>query len=348
MPEPSPLGLPLDALYADWARQTPQELGYANRPSDQSPQQWQQQLRTRLLDLLAIQGRPDAPPDIRFLDDEPQDGYRRRRGYMVARDGLAVPLLLLEPDPLPDRPMGVCLAVHGHGPGKVIPAGIAETDHARELIDSGQRDYGVQAVRAGYLTLIPDLRGFGELVLREDQASSGRGGCTQLAMRSIQLGRPLMGQRVSDLMQLLDWALARDDVDPARTAITGNSGGGMMSLFTAAVDERIAACVPSCYFSTFAGSILAMFHCPCNFVPGLSPVAEMADLGGLLAPRPMLVVAGTLDPLFPIEDVRQGFAELKAIYEDFDAADRLELYEGPGAHRYYASRVWSFLQDKLA
>lgn len=76
---------------------------------------------------------------------------------MLAEDGLAVPLYVLEPDP-PDAKLSVCIAAHGHGPGKIIPGGIARDEAARHLIESGERDYGLQAVCRGYQTMIPDLR----------------------------------------------------------------------------------------------------------------------------------------------------------------------------------------------
>lgn len=186
----------------------------------------------------------------------------------------------------------------------------------------------------------------GELTLAQD-INDERNGCWQLASRSVQLGRPLLGQRVSDAMQLLDWALARKDIDRRKVVMTGNSGGGTMTLFTSAVDKRITASAPSCYFSTFAGSIMAMWHCPCNFVPGLQPVAEMSDIAGLFAPKPMLIIAGTKDTIFPIDAVREGFSNLKKIYAAAGAADNVELYEGPGGHRYYKARVWDFFREKL-
>ena len=121
-----------------------------------------------------------------------------------------------------------------------------------------------------------------------------------------------------------------------------------MTLFSSAVDSRITACAPSCYFSTFAGSILAMGHCACNSVPGLLQAAEMPDIGGLIAPRPVLIIAGVKDTIFPIDAVREGFTALKRIYTDAGAADRLELFEGDEGHRYYAKRVWDFFSEKLA
>jgi dienelactone hydrolase len=328
------------------ARSTQQSHAYPRKPKPQSVAAWQRRLRRKLLDLLAIDGKPKRSPQVRFVETVPQEAYVRRRGYMRGADDLAVPFFLLEPDPKPKGKLPVCLAIHGHGPGKVIPAGVALDEHSRELIEGGERDYGVQAARRGYLTLIPDLRGFGELMLREDVAA-GRAGCWQPANRAFHLGRPLPGQRVSDVMQLIDWALARRDTDRRRVVITGNSGGGMLTVFAAAADTRITAAAPSCYFSTFADSILAMWHCPCNFVPGLQQVAEMSDLAGLIAPRPMLVIAGTTDTIFPIDAVRRGYTNLSRVYKEAGAAEKLELYEGPGGHRYYAARVWDFFAEKL-
>ena len=121
----------------------------------------------------------------------------------------------------------------------------------------------------------------------------------------------------------------------------------MMTLFTSAVDSRITACAPSCYFSSFAESILAIHHCECNFVPGLQPVAEMSDLAGLVAPRPMLIVAGTKDPIFPIGAARKSFAAARKIYAAAGERNNLELFEGRGGHRYYGQRVWDFFREKL-
>jgi len=340
------LGISSDTLFERMVRQAKQSHGFANRGKTESFAAWQRRLHRKLLELLAIDGEPKKAPPVRFVQREDCDGYIRRRGYMVAHDELAVPFYLLEPDPKPAGRMGVCIAAHGHGPGKTLPVGIATNDHDRELIEAGERDYAVQAVREGYLAISPDFRGFGELVLAQDVAD-GRGGCLQQVLRAMQLGKPLLGQRVSDVMQLLDWALARKDVDRRRVVMTGNSGGGTMTMFASAVDKRITAAAPSCYFSSFAGSIMAMHHCACNFVPDLQNVAEMSDLAGLIAPRPLLVIAGTQDGIFPIDAVRQGYREAAKIYAAAGAAENLELFEGAGGHRYYAARPWEFFREKL-
>ena len=109
----------------------------------------------------------------------------------------------------------------------------------------------------------------------------------------------------------------------------GISGGGLVASFAAAVDERIKAAVVSGFANTFQASILAVPHCIDNFVPGLSQLAEMPDLLGLIAPRPLLIEAGARDPIFPLHAADEAYDQLKAIYallaaEPLLAYDRFE------------------------
>ena len=66
---------------------------------------------------------------------------------------------------------------------------------------------------------------------------------------------------------------------PGRLGAMGISGGGMHTFFSTCIDERIRACVVSGYYSTFRDSVLAMHHCPCNYVPGLSEFGRDARPG---------------------------------------------------------------------
>ena len=134
--------------------------------------------------------------------------------------------------------------------------------------------------------------------------------------------------------------MTRDDVDAGRIGVMGNSGGGTISLFSAALLPRISFAMPSCYFCTFADSIMSIKHCTDNYVPGLLTHAEMPDVMGLFAPKPVVVVAGKDDPIFPIRGVRKAFRHLKNIYRAAGAADRCHLSVGPGGHQFYADVAW--------
>ncbi len=308
---------------------------------------WQATLRERLVDLLRLPVLPPGPPPVEVITSEDCGDHVREKIVMRAADDLGVPAYLLRPSQV-QGPRPAVLAVHGHGPGKGIPVNLPPPDYDLAGITEGQRDYALQAVRAGMITLAPDLRGFGELMLDDELSRRQGNSCIQLACRALQTGRRLLGMRIADLIQFVDWLEARQDVDPKRIGATGSSAGGTAALYLAAVDARIAVAVPACAFCAFQDSKLAIHHCPCGYVPDLSTVAEMSDVAGLVAPRAMLIVAGQDDDILPIAGVRRAHAELEAIYAASGAPEDLELYVGDGGHRYYSHRVWSFIEEKLA
>ncbi|MBM4047432.1 MAG: DUF1284 domain-containing protein [Planctomycetes bacterium] len=314
------------------------------KPGD--PRRWQQELRAALLDVLRIEPKPGGTPRCLIHESAQCEDYTRIKMHIEGHDDVGIPCYLLIPKDL-KKPAPAVIALHGHGPGKVIPAGIAVDENARKLVQDGERDYAVQAAKRGYIALAPDQRGFGETMLQQDVKAKGGSSCVQASARLMQLGKTILGERALDTMTCVDYLLSRSDVDPSRIVATGNSGGGTATVFGVAVDERFAAAVPSCYFCTFRDSIMAMSHCICNFTPGLMAKMEMYDLCGLHAPKPMLIIAGKDDPIFPLAGVKEAFERLTEIYDAFGARTNLELYIGEGGHRYYAARVWPFLEEKL-
>ena len=54
------------------------------------------------------------------------------------------------------------------------------------------------------------------------------------------------------------------------------------------------------YLNTFRDSIGSLAHCIDNYVPGILNWAEMHDIAGLIAPRPLFVESGEKDNIFPI------------------------------------------------
>lgn len=337
----------IDGYFARLRDSQPRALSYCHaHPENLSS--WQNKVRTLVRERLGIPKMHSAPRllDARIETSEEVDGYIRERLLLRTEPDLEVPAFILRPLGQSGKVPAV-LALHGHGPGKIIPAGLPQDENGRRLIAEGERDYAVQAVRQGYIALAPDLRGFGELRLKEDIEKDAGCSCQRLSLLAMQIGRNLLGMRVWDLMAAVDYLQQRPDVDSNRIVATGNSGGGTATLFLAAMDTRIAAAIPSCYFCTWAASIQAVPHCACNFVPGLSNMIEMYDLAGLVAPRPMLIVAGREDPIFPIEGVEEAYSRLREIYTAAGCPDRLELFVGDGGHRYYATRVWPWLREQF-
>jgi dienelactone hydrolase len=304
---------------------------------------WQGRFRRRLrsllgIDRIAARGRAALAP--RRLSRTVTATHIREEWRITSEPGFALPFAVLRPLRA-DGPLPVAITPHGHG-----------VDARLKYIGEGPRthdedDIALQAVKSGFVAIAPDMRGFASLRTAKDIADDRFSSCQTLHLRAQLLGRTLIGERTWDVQRLVDWVGTQRDCDAGRITVVGNSGGGMISLFAAALDPRIAVAMPSGYFCTFADSIGSIPHCACNFVPGMLNEAEMWDVGALIAPRPVLVIAGRHDPIFPIAATRQAFARLRSIYRMAGAEDRCRLSVSAGGHRFYAKDAWPFARRWL-
>ncbi|NLV75335.1 MAG: hypothetical protein GXY52_11750 [Chloroflexi bacterium] len=308
---------------------------------------WQARLRPALRAALGLT-RMEADlashtPQAELLEREVCEGFVRERWTLTTEPDLALPFYLLRPDPLPAGRLPLVLTPHGHNvPG--IYAGVYADEEERRSGVEGQRDIAVQAARQGYLAIAPTARGFGETRTPADIAAGALNSCRTRTLQGLLVGRTVIGERVWDLERLLDWALAEQSVDPARVAITGNSGGGTASFFAAACDVRYSAALPGSYYCSLADSIGSIYHCDCNYVPDILSLGELGSLAGLIAPRYVRFLNGRLDPIFPIEAAREQFAHTHAIYAAAGVPERCSLWIGPEGHRYYSAGAWTWLR----
>lgn len=331
-------------FYQTWKADHPPLLAFERR-GDQPLAAWSAALREAVRACLGDQPA-SCPPDPQRLEAVDVGDHIREKWVIQTEAGFWMPFYLLLPKDA-EGPRAAVLAVHGHGPGKLRAAGIATTDEEAEHQRTDHEDYGLQAVRAGYVALCPDLRGFGECI-DDDHAHVRYGSsCHYSAGRAAMVGRSLVGERGWDLSRAVDFLVAHPLVDADRIACVGHSGGGTATLFTTALEPRIRVAVINAYLCDWSQSLYGVPHCPCNFVPGMLRWAECGDVGALIAPRPLLVNTGARDPIFPLAGVESAFATVRAAYEAQGAGERVELFIGPDAHRFYPERTWDFLAQWL-
>ena len=307
---------------------------------------WQQAFRPRLRQALGLDNlEADLKgyhPTAEQRSTEDMGDYVRETWHINVEPTVPLPFYLLRPKSI-TGPSPLVLTPHGHGHPRVyvgMARGEEEAAHMRE----GERDIAVQAVQEGYVAIAPTTRAFGETRTEKDRADDKTSSCRSQLMYGLLTGRTPIGERVWDMGCLIDWALANLDVDESRIAMTGNSGGGTVTVFASACDTRIAVSMPGSYFCTFEGSLGFIHHCDCNYVPGILRLGEMYDVAGLIAPRPFNAIAGRDDGIFPLEHVRYAYERLKSIYDVAGASDRCRLYVGEGGHRYYKDGAWPFLR----
>ena len=139
--------------------------------------------------------------------------------------------------------------------------------------------------------------------------------------------------RVYDAIRGLDYLLTRPEVDPARIGVHGNSGGGTLTSWVSAVEDRFFAAAPSCFVTTWVHDIenelpSDIEQCPPDAMKyGL----EISDFLIASAPRPYLLL-GQKNDFFDPRGLREVRDELKNLYRLLGCEDKIELCIGPQGH----------------
>lgn len=299
---------------------------------------WQRKLRAKVAGLVGDIPAKRGPLNVRSLWKKDHAlGSIEKIAFTAEPCSDALAYVCIPKKATPPYTWAICL--QGHSTGMHNSIAVDRETERKTIPVEGDRDFALGCMRRGVAALALEQRSFG---LRREQVQKqvSPHGCHDATMHALMLGRTLLGERVFDVDRAIDYLLTRRDVDPGRIGVTGNSGGGTISLFSAALLARVAWAMPSCFFCTFRDSIMSIYHCADNYVPNLYLQAEMPDVMGLFAPKPVVVVAGRTDPIFPIAGVRRAFKHLRRIYSAAGAADRCKLVVGPEGHRFYADLAW--------
>jgi dienelactone hydrolase len=311
---------------------------------------WQDRVRPAVANCLGFLDMPKVAPEPREIEAVDRKTYVRHKIVIRTSKESELPLYLLIPKNGRKR-TPVVLALHGHGYGVKDIVGLWEDGSERTEMDGYHRDFACQLAERGFMVAAPEISCFGERQMREPEKFRAVGlnaTCYRVATWAIMLGKSAAGLRVMDAMRVVDYLQTRDDVDAANIGVMGISGGGMHAFFSAAMDARIRAAVISGYFCDWRHSILALFHCTCNFVPGLLNLGELSDLAALIAPRPLLVEHGTKDDIFPVEHVRAAVDKARRAWEILGAGNgdfATDYFEG--RHRINGPAAYAFLANHL-
>lgn len=241
-------------------------------------------------------------------------------------------------------PYTFTICLQGHSTGMHNSIAVKQEDETQAMEVEGDRDFALGCMRRGIAALCIEQRSMGERLERKQKLAQG---CHDAAMQAMMLGRTLIGERVYDVDRGIDYLASRGDANMNCVGVMGNSGGGTVSLFSAALLPRIAFAMPSACFCTFQDSIMATTHCSCNYIPGLLKIAEMSDIMALFAPKPVVIVSGKEDKIFPIHGSRRAFKNLQRVYEACGAVNRCHLVVGHGGHRFYADEAWPVMLREI-
>lgn len=324
----------------------PRQLRFRARTRREA-EAWQKALRSKLTELVG--GFPMARSPLRptVLETRAFSGYRREKIVFDSQPGVSVLAYLLLPEKA-RQPAAVMICVPGHGRGVDDIVGIDERGGDRTDKAGYQHDFAIQVAEAGMAAIAIEPMGFG---CRRDSINArlglSRKACDPVAGGALLVGHTMIGWRVWDVMRTIDYIATRSELDANRVGCMGISGGGTVTVFATALDPRIRAALVSGYLNTFRDSIGSLAHCIDNYVPGILNWAEMHDLAGLIAPRPLFVESGEQDNIFPIRASIESFNEVRTIYDVYGARDRVEQEVFPGEHSFWGKRGLPFLSRHL-
>ena len=309
---------------------------------------WQTTLRAKVSELVGSFPYERSPLRPSVIETRTFPAYRREKIVFDSRPGVSVLAYVLLPAS-GKTPPATMICVPGHGRGVDDIVGIDEQGRDRTDKAGYQHDFAIQVAEAGMAAVAIEPMGFG---CRRDPINARKGlsqkACDPVAGGALMLGQTLIGWRVWDVMRTIDYIATRPDLDSSRVGCVGISGGGTATLFATALEPRIRAAVVSGYLNTFRDSVGSLVHCIDNYVPGILTWAEMHDVAGLIAPRPLFVESGEKDAIFPIHASIESFNNVREIYRVFGAADRVEQEVFPGEHSFWGKRGIPFVARHLS
>ncbi|HPP66488.1 MAG TPA: alpha/beta hydrolase family protein [bacterium] len=309
---------------------------------------WQRSLKAKIAELLGEFPEP-APlkPVLCSVEDFPE--FVREKYIIQTELDCWMPLYLLTPK-TSQKQLPAIICCHGHNSyGKDLVAGVHFNQPERiNIMKSFNYNYGELMAKQGYITIIPDWRGFGERCGYNDNIFPGRDKCDVYFIQHLLLGRNLLGSNVFDGMRAIDFLLTRENVNPERIGCMGLSYGGTLTTYMTLFDERIKAADIICYATTVGHyAINRPNFCGSQVVPSLYQYADVGDVIGAIAPRPLLVESGASDTCFWFHSAIEAHEKIKKAYIASGKKDNLWIEIFAGEHSFAAGMAFKFFEKYL-
>lgn len=226
-----------------------------------------------------------------------------------------------------------------HDAQKPVPAVVVSSGHSRtgKTADYNQR-FGIMMAKHGMAALCFDPIGQGERSQNLTDAGEVRFGGTTTEHFLIGVGSTLVGRntatfRIRDASRAIDYVCSRPEVDKTKIGFTGCSGGGTLTSYIMALDDRVTCAAPACYLTTFRHLMnsIGPQDAEQNIFGQLSFGMDQPDYVIMRAPRPTLISSTTND-FFSIAGSWENYRQSKRIYANLGFPERVDLVEVPGKH----------------
>ena len=157
---------------------------------------------------------------------------------------------------------------------------------------------------------------------------------------ALMVGETLMGQTVSEVSSLIDWADEEFDCSKRGVYLAGYSAGGTTALFASALDERIDGIAVGGCIGKFKETVMRRGTNGFVAIPDLLNYFELDTIMGLIAPRILVAISGITDHIFPYKGAEECFALARQAFRLQNAESAIVHIRGERGHTYYPEKLW--------
>ncbi len=322
---PMPGAIVTDRATADYFRAETARVGAQSLAEIKTLRDWtdrRARFRAELLEMLGLSPLPEKT-DLKatITGRVEHEQFFVEKLHYQSSPGLYVTGNLYVPKNLGGKKVPAILYVCGHGNVK--------QDGVSYGAKTVYQHHGAWFARHGYVCLIIDTIQLGEL--EGLHHGTYREGLWWWNAR----GYTPQGVETWNSIRALDYLQSRPEVDGGKLGMTGRSGGGGYTWYTAAVDERVKVAVPVAGLTDLHNHVVdgtVAGHCDCMFFVNTFRW-DYAKLAAMLAPRPLLFSNSDKDRIFPLDGVQRVHRDLARIYALHNASDKLGLLITEGPHK---------------
>ena len=262
-----------------------------------------------------------TPLNPQIVGKREGDGFRMEKVIFESRPLHYVTALLFLP------------TTKGPYPGVIVPCGHTADGKA------GYQRISAALARNGIAALCYDPIGQGERYQMLNDAGKPLARSTSehtaVGIGSILVGRNTASYRIWDGMRALDYLESRPEIDAKKLGCTGISGGGTLTEYLMALDDRILCAAPGCAITSFERRLATdkVGDAEQNIFGQIGFGFDHADYVHLRAPKPTLLLCATQD----FVDIRGSwdiFRETKRLYARLGHSERIDLLEADVQHGF--------------
>jgi dienelactone hydrolase len=325
---------------------------------------WRTQARARVRELLAYEP-PSCPLEPAVDQVTEEDGLVTELVTWAQPFGPRTEAFVVRPAAARGR-LPAVVALHDHSAFKYYGKEklVAMNDEAPIMREFKQKTYGGvswanELARRGFVVVVPDNFLWGSRKLPVDSVPDEYGARVReqpegtrahieaynelsseyesLVAKTLFLsGATWTGIMAWEDRRAVDYLLTRADTDPSRVGCGGLSGGGLRTIYLAALDPRVHCAVCAGFMSTMREMIpdvvrrhTWMFH-----VPHLAALMDLPDVASLHGPAPLMILGDRDDELWTLAGQEQADQQLSRIYARMGAPHAYQGRFYPGPHKF--------------